>query len=57
MGFDEDSIENRLRSMILDKTICGTLDHLTNSLTLLPENIENDSNAMSNIKALLQFFN
>lgn len=42
LGFDADVIENKLRKIILDKTINGILDHVNNCLIIHEERVVND---------------
>lgn len=56
LGFPEDIIEDKLRSMILDKSISGILDHITQCLVIYQAESKQESLAVRDIKVLREFF-
>ncbi|KAL6122360.1 hypothetical protein NUSPORA_00601 [Nucleospora cyclopteri] len=55
LGFDENLIEDKLRVMILDKSILGILDHKTQCLVLYDEVEEVESDLAKTVKILSEF--
>lgn len=55
LGFPEDVIEDKLRNMILDKSISGILDHVTQCLIVYQVEEKQESLAVQDINVLKEF--
>ncbi|KAM0680624.1 26S proteasome regulatory subunit rpn6 [Glugoides intestinalis] len=56
LEIDEEIIEDKLRKMILDKTICGILDHDTQCLVLYDSKEEEEKDALNDVNLLKKYF-
>lgn len=56
LGFPEDVIEDKLRNMILDKSISGILDHVTQCLVIYQAEDAPNNLAVQDINVLKEFF-
>jgi len=56
LGFSEEVVESKLRNMILDKSVVGILDHISQCLLLYEQEEARPKTALQNIQVLNKFF-